>query len=146
MREESNPSEDRFQSITDGGPGATAASVDAVRDLPPMLGIADAARYLGISRTTAYSLAAAGELPVPVLRIGHSYRVPTAPLLEVLGLNTLPANGEPSPCDGQNDQSPESAASPDDPADQVPAEPRQPGYRSCRYLARGPVSRPWPGR
>jgi excisionase family DNA binding protein len=146
MREESNPPEGGFQPVTNGDPAATATSVDAVRGLPPMLGIAEAARYLGISSTTAYSLAATGELPVPVLRIGRLYRVPTAPLLELLGLNTPPADAEPSPGDGQTDQRPTPAASPDDPADQVQFEPRQAGYRSCRYLARGPVGRPWPGR
>lgn len=36
---------------------------------PPVLSLADAARYLGISRATAYRLAAADKFPVPVLRV-----------------------------------------------------------------------------
>jgi len=65
---------------------ATQAGKPAVigggfHDLPTTVGIEEAARYLGIGRTTAYALAAEGELPVPVLRIGRSYRIPTAPLL-----------------------------------------------------------------
>lgn len=55
-------------------------------DLPPMIDLATAARYLGIGRTTAYTLAAKDALPVPVLRIGTALRVPTAPLLKILGI------------------------------------------------------------
>jgi NAD(P)-dependent dehydrogenase (short-subunit alcohol dehydrogenase family) len=55
-------------------------------NLPPMIDLPTAARYLGIGRTTAYALAARGALPVPVLRIGTALRVPTAPLLKILGI------------------------------------------------------------
>src|SRR6266702_7056936 len=57
-----------------------ATTVEAVDELPLTLGVLETARYLGIARTTADALIAAGELPVPVLRVGRSYRVPTAPL------------------------------------------------------------------
>lgn len=57
------------------------------RDLPPMIDLVTAARYLGIGRTTAYTLAAKNALPVPVVRIGTALRVPTAPLLKVLGID-----------------------------------------------------------
>jgi hypothetical protein len=56
------------------------------QQLPPTLDVATTARLLGISRTTAYHLAATDHLPVPVLRIGHTYRIPTAPLLTLLGI------------------------------------------------------------
>ncbi|MBS2966561.1 helix-turn-helix domain-containing protein [Actinocrinis puniceicyclus] len=55
--------------------------------LPPTLDIVTAGRLLGIGRTTAYQLARHGRFPVPVLRVGGSYRVPTAPLLALLGID-----------------------------------------------------------
>jgi hypothetical protein len=53
--------------------------------LPQIVDLLTAAGLLGIGRTTAYQLARAGRFPVPVLRVGVSYKVPTAPLLELLG-------------------------------------------------------------
>lgn len=41
----------------------------------------------GCGRTKAYELYAAGELDFPVLKAGNRYTVPTAPLLELLGLD-----------------------------------------------------------
>lgn len=51
------------------------------------LGLTEAAQLLGIGRTSAYQMAAAGTFPVPVLRLGRSIRIPTVPLLELLGLS-----------------------------------------------------------
>jgi predicted site-specific integrase-resolvase len=55
--------------------------------LPASVDLVTAARALGIGRTSAYRLARAGGLPVPVLRLGVRYRVPTAALLQVLGID-----------------------------------------------------------
>jgi excisionase family DNA binding protein len=63
--------------------GPTLADLTA---LPPTLDVETAARLLGIGRTTAYQLAARNALPIPVLRIGHTLRIPTAPLLTLLGI------------------------------------------------------------
>jgi excisionase family DNA binding protein len=52
----------------------------------PMLTLEQAARIMGIGRTTAYTLAKKDALPVPVVRVGSLYRLPTAPLLSALGL------------------------------------------------------------
>ena len=41
---------------------------------------------LGIGRTTAYALARRGAFPVPVLKLGEKYVVPTAPLFELLAV------------------------------------------------------------
>ncbi len=41
---------------------------------------------LGLGRTKAYDLARHGQFPCRVIRIGETYRVPTAGLLELLGL------------------------------------------------------------
>jgi hypothetical protein len=45
-----------------------------------------AARALGLGRTKAYDLARRQQFPCRVIRIGDTYRVPTASLLELLGL------------------------------------------------------------
>jgi hypothetical protein len=50
----------------------------------------EAAAMLGIGHNVARQLIAAGEFPVPVLRLGRNYRVPTAPLKRLLGLPVEP--------------------------------------------------------
>ena len=45
-----------------------------------------AACALGLGRTKAYELAKHDEFPCRVIRIGDTYRVPTAGLLELLGV------------------------------------------------------------
>jgi len=70
--------------------------------LPASLSLIEAAALLGIGRTHAYNLEAAGDFPVPVLHLGRVIRVPTAPLLELLGLPTptpapAPEHGTPTP-------------------------------------------------
>jgi excisionase family DNA binding protein len=54
--------------------------------LPVTVDIATAARALGLGRSTGYELARRGEFPCRVLRVGSTYRVPTADLLRVLGV------------------------------------------------------------
>jgi hypothetical protein len=46
-----------------------------------------AGRALDLGRTATYSLAQRGEFPVPILRLGNQYKVPTAGLLRALGIN-----------------------------------------------------------
>jgi excisionase family DNA binding protein len=55
--------------------------------LPLMINVSTAARALGLSRSTGYELARRGEFPCRVLHVGSSYRVPTAELLRVLGID-----------------------------------------------------------
>ena len=64
--------------------------------LPASLSLIEAAALLGIGRTHAYNLEAAGQFPVPVLHLGRVIRVPTAPLLDLLGLPT-PTAAQPEP-------------------------------------------------
>ncbi|WP_242642104.1 hypothetical protein [Lentzea alba] len=45
-----------------------------------------AGRALGIGRTKAYELARAEDFPARVLRLGNTYRVVTADLLRLLGV------------------------------------------------------------
>jgi excisionase family DNA binding protein len=54
--------------------------------LPAVIDMTTAARALGLGRSTGYELARRGEFPCRVLRIGSSYRVPTADLLRILGI------------------------------------------------------------
>jgi len=73
--------------------------------LPVVVDVTTAARALGLGRSTAYELARRDEFPCRVLRIGSSYRIPTADLLRVLGID--PASG--------HDSAPKSAALPPQP-------------------------------
>lgn len=52
--------------------------------------ITEAAKLLGIGRSSAYEAARNGTFPVPVLRINTRFVVPTKPLLDALGLDELP--------------------------------------------------------
>jgi predicted DNA-binding transcriptional regulator AlpA len=56
--------------------------------LPPVLDLPTAARLLGVGRTAAYQLVRENQWPTPVIRVGKLIRVPTAPLLELLGIST----------------------------------------------------------
>jgi hypothetical protein len=53
---------------------------------PPTLDLPVAGRLLGIGERNSYEFARRGEFPVPVLRIGGQWRVPSRPLLRLLGL------------------------------------------------------------
>lgn len=64
--------------------GMTLAELPA---LPLMVDVSTAARALGFSRSTGYELARRGDFPCRVLHVGSSYRVPTAELLRVLGID-----------------------------------------------------------
>ena len=52
-------------------------------NLPPTVTVMRAAELLGVSRSAAYRAVKAGH--IPVIRWGHRLRVPTAPLLRMLG-------------------------------------------------------------
>lgn len=65
----------------------TTWTEEAVRDLGVRTNLDTSNSVLGMSRNTGYGLAAKGEYPVKVLRIGRKYVVPVAGLLEALGLN-----------------------------------------------------------
>ncbi|EGJ77882.1 hypothetical protein STTU_5093 [Streptomyces sp. Tu6071] len=55
--------------------------------LPAVISIEEANAVLAIGRSTGYALAKKGAYPVRVLRLGRSYRVVTAELIELLGVN-----------------------------------------------------------
>lgn len=58
--------------------------------LPTVVDLMTAARALGIGRSKAYQLAHDGQFPVRIIRIGTNYHIPTADLLKVLGVMSVP--------------------------------------------------------
>jgi hypothetical protein len=60
-------------------------SAAELRDLPTAVDIVTAGRAFGIGRTKSHEPARAGQFPVPVLRLGNTYRVTRAALLQALG-------------------------------------------------------------
>lgn len=59
---------------------------DELLQLPALVDLPTAARALGLGRTKAYDLAKRGGFPCPLLRVGASYRVRAADLLELAGV------------------------------------------------------------
>jgi predicted DNA-binding transcriptional regulator AlpA len=72
-------------------------SLDEVRALPAVVDVMTAAEVLGIGRTVAYELVRTDRFPTPVFRLGKQIRVPTAYLIELLGLSTDPGPALPRP-------------------------------------------------
>jgi predicted DNA-binding transcriptional regulator AlpA len=60
---------------------------DELIALPAVVDVPTAASALGVGRSAAYELVRTGQWPTPVLRLGRLIRVPTPPLLELLGLH-----------------------------------------------------------
>jgi len=58
-------------------------------ELPAVVDVATAAQVLGVGRSCAYEMVRTGGWPTPVLRLGRLIRVPTAPLLELLGVEVV---------------------------------------------------------
>ncbi len=56
-----------------------------LKELPPTITVEQAGEVLGISRRSAYRAATNGELPT--IKLGRRLLVPTARLLELLGLS-----------------------------------------------------------
>lgn len=59
-----------------------------VRALPAVVDVVTAAEVLGIGRTVAYQLVRTDRWPTPVLRVGRQIKIPTAYLIDLLGLTT----------------------------------------------------------
>jgi excisionase family DNA binding protein len=63
-------------------------------ELPAVLNVEQAAEVLGLSRTAAYELIRNGEWPTPVFRLGRLIRIPTAPVLRLLGVAPVDPSGD----------------------------------------------------
>lgn len=57
---------------------------------PATITVVEAAAQMGVSSSSAYAAIKKGDFPVPVIKIGGRYVVPTKPLLDLLGLDELP--------------------------------------------------------
>lgn len=78
---------DHRRTRTPVGPETPAASTSNIEDLQALGATTDvitAGKFLGISRNTAYRLARHGAFPLPLIRVGVQYRVPTAALIAAL--------------------------------------------------------------
>ena len=63
------------------------ADIDA---LPAVVDVCTAARVMGLSRNAAYELVRTNSWPTPVFRLGKLIRIPTAPMRELLGIDSPP--------------------------------------------------------
>ena len=66
---------------------------DELLALPAAIDLDTSNRALMIGRSTGYGLAKQGKYPVRVLRLGNAYRVVTADLLKLLGLERRQDDG-----------------------------------------------------
>lgn len=60
-------------------------SAEELHALPAVVDVTTAGRLLGVGRGAAYELVRTGQWPTPVVRLGRLIKVPTAPLLALLG-------------------------------------------------------------
>ncbi len=67
---------------------------DGLLALPAVIDLDTSNRALMIGRSTGYGLAKQGVYPVRVLRLGNAYRVVTADLLKLLGLERRQLEGD----------------------------------------------------
>jgi predicted site-specific integrase-resolvase len=59
-------------------------TLDEVRNWPATVAVQDAARALGVSRSTAYEWVRIGQFPCAIISVGHKHRVITAGLIRLL--------------------------------------------------------------
>ena len=69
--------------------------------LPAVIDLDTANRALLIGRSTGYGLAKQGQYPVKVLKLGNAYRVVTADLLKLLGLERRPLDASQAKGEGE---------------------------------------------
>ncbi|MGW6924487.1 helix-turn-helix transcriptional regulator [Streptomyces sp. NPDC054950] len=62
----------------------TVPTLDEIRTWPATVGVPEAARAIGVSKTHLYELVKRGEAPVTVLSFGTRSRVVTASLIRLL--------------------------------------------------------------
>lgn len=60
-------------------------SITELRGLPVVVDEVTAGRAFGLGRTKTHEMVRAGTFPVPVLRLGRTYRVRRADLLKAVG-------------------------------------------------------------
>ncbi len=65
---------------------AAALTVDEFRTLPAAVPLVDAGRAVGLGQPKTHELARAGEFPVPLIKIGSSYRARRSDIIDTLGI------------------------------------------------------------
>lgn len=73
-----------------GAIGGVALTREDLVALPPTVDLQTANRVLSIGRSTGYGLAKRGEYPCKVLKLGNAYRVVTADLQRLVGVEDTP--------------------------------------------------------
>jgi hypothetical protein len=68
-------------------PADSKWTASAIRDLGVRTNMPTACSILGISASSGYGLAARGQFPVNVLRVGNRMVVPVAGLLDLFGID-----------------------------------------------------------
>ncbi|PCG88020.1 hypothetical protein CIB93_00955 [Streptomyces sp. WZ.A104] len=79
---------------SDSSRTARGLTGDELLALPAVIDLDTSNQALMIGRSTGYGLAKQGKYPVKVLRLGNAYRVVTADLLKLLGLEREQPGGE----------------------------------------------------
>ncbi|MFI7209402.1 MULTISPECIES: helix-turn-helix domain-containing protein [Micromonospora] len=59
-------------------------TLERIRALGAVTDVATTGEIFGLSRTSAYEMAQAGTLPVPVIKVGSRYRVSVTAIIAVL--------------------------------------------------------------
>ncbi|MEU2615905.1 helix-turn-helix domain-containing protein [Micromonospora sp. NPDC007271] len=59
-------------------------TLERIRALGAVTDVATAGEIFGLSRSSAYDMAQAGTLPVPVIKVGSRYRVSVTAIIAVL--------------------------------------------------------------
>jgi excisionase family DNA binding protein len=72
-------------------------NVDDLRTLGAWATVEEVAAFFGCSRSQLYADIDAGRVPFPVVRIGRKRRIPTAPVLDLFGVDPSAGNGNHPP-------------------------------------------------
>jgi hypothetical protein len=59
---------------------------DEMLALPHVIDVSTAADVFEVGRSAAYEIIRSGQWPTPIIRIGRHIRIPTLPLLELVGM------------------------------------------------------------
>ncbi len=67
----------------------TDVTRDELLALPPVIDVSTAADVFGLGRSAAYELVRTGQWPTPIIRLGRHIRIPTLPVLELVGITLV---------------------------------------------------------
>jgi len=67
----------------------TDVTRDELLALPPVIDVSTAADVFGLGRSAAYELVRTGQWPTPIIRLGRHIRIPTLPVLKLVGITLV---------------------------------------------------------